>query len=227
MLGLISASIELYLELTYHFDTGKMIGRARLTIEVDGALLLGHRHDQCRAAVRRLEGRPVVRRDDGRGDGSSELWTEYAAAFAPSGVRSGDARDLHRDRPAALDATRRRPRVAVHRAGLTTTGPRRRTLRDFPTFADWEPSLARGDGHARGPGRADREPGRSTRRGRALASVLRPGHAGGRRAAARLANRRGARSTPQRHDAGEGAAGGDVLASPTSHPPSTSTRSAP
>ena len=37
VLGLISASIELYLELTYDFDTGKMIGRA-------------HAHDRGRGA---------------------------------------------------------------------------------------------------------------------------------------------------------------------------------
>ena len=35
VLAIASASIELYLELVYQFDTGKMVGRARLTIEVE------------------------------------------------------------------------------------------------------------------------------------------------------------------------------------------------
>jgi hypothetical protein len=35
VLGLISASIELYMALTYEFATGKMVGRASLTIEVE------------------------------------------------------------------------------------------------------------------------------------------------------------------------------------------------
>lgn len=35
VLGLISASIELYLELTYEFPSGKAVGRASLTIEVE------------------------------------------------------------------------------------------------------------------------------------------------------------------------------------------------
>ena len=35
VLGLISASIELYMELKYEFDTGKMLGRARITVEVE------------------------------------------------------------------------------------------------------------------------------------------------------------------------------------------------
>ena len=35
VLGLISACIELYLELTYEFSSGKASGRATLTIEVE------------------------------------------------------------------------------------------------------------------------------------------------------------------------------------------------
>ena len=35
VLGLISASIELYLELTYETATGKAVGRATITIEVE------------------------------------------------------------------------------------------------------------------------------------------------------------------------------------------------
>ena len=35
VLGLISASIELYLSLTYEFSSGKCVGRATLTVEID------------------------------------------------------------------------------------------------------------------------------------------------------------------------------------------------
>jgi hypothetical protein len=35
VLGLISASLELYLELRYEFETGKAAGKASLTIEVE------------------------------------------------------------------------------------------------------------------------------------------------------------------------------------------------
>jgi hypothetical protein len=35
VLGLITASLELYLELRYEFETGKCVGRATLTIEID------------------------------------------------------------------------------------------------------------------------------------------------------------------------------------------------
>ena len=35
VLGLISASITLELSLTYHFETGKLIGRASLVVEVE------------------------------------------------------------------------------------------------------------------------------------------------------------------------------------------------
>ena len=66
VLGIISASIELYLELKYVFDTGKM-HRARPLDDRDRRLhLLRLGDDRVRAAVRRLEGRPDVRRTDGR-----------------------------------------------------------------------------------------------------------------------------------------------------------------
>ena len=58
VLGLISASIELYMELVYNFDTGKMIGRARITVEVEVLCFSGERHHRGRAAVRRVQRRP-------------------------------------------------------------------------------------------------------------------------------------------------------------------------
>jgi F0F1-type ATP synthase membrane subunit b/b' len=82
VLGLISASIELYLELIYHFETGKMIGRARLTIKVEVLLFsisvtieaerrfAGSAGDPSFADVMVLE------------DGTSPAWSEYCFAFA-------------------------------------------------------------------------------------------------------------------------------------------------
>ena len=83
MLGLISASIELYLELTYEFDTGKMVGRAQLTIKVEVFCFSGLGDDRGRAPVRRL-GRAIRAspRRDGAPDGTSPAWSEYCLAFA-------------------------------------------------------------------------------------------------------------------------------------------------
>ena len=58
VLGIISASIELYLELKYVFDTGKMHGLARSDDRDRRLHLLRLGDDRVRAAVRRLEGRP-------------------------------------------------------------------------------------------------------------------------------------------------------------------------
>ena len=58
VLGLISASIELYMELVFNFDTGKMVGRGADHRRGRGALLLRQRHDRGRAAVRRVQRRP-------------------------------------------------------------------------------------------------------------------------------------------------------------------------
>jgi hypothetical protein len=82
VLGLISASIELYLELHYEFDTGKMVGSAKLTIKVEvfcfstsvtiraERRFAGSVGDPSFADVMMLE------------DGSSPAWSIYCRAFA-------------------------------------------------------------------------------------------------------------------------------------------------
>ena len=86
MLGLISASIELYLELIYHFDTGKMIGRATLTIEVEVFFFSGSVTISAERQFAGSNGDPSFARDPRRGDGTSPHWTDYASAFAAETV---------------------------------------------------------------------------------------------------------------------------------------------
>ena len=66
VLGLISASIELYLSLLYEFDTGKMVGQATITVQVKVLFFSGSVQIQRRAQVRRLEWRPILPPGDGR-----------------------------------------------------------------------------------------------------------------------------------------------------------------
>lgn len=87
VLGLISASIELYLELTYHFASGKCVGVATLTIEVEVLLFSATVRIRCERRfagangdpgfvemmspyVEPLLGAPV------------DPWAEYCEAFA-------------------------------------------------------------------------------------------------------------------------------------------------
>ena len=65
VLGLISASIELYLDAHVRDATKKAVGQATLTIEVEIAFFSTSVDDQLREEVRRLEQRPDVRRPDG------------------------------------------------------------------------------------------------------------------------------------------------------------------
>ena len=66
VLGLISAAIELYLSLTYQFDTGKMSGQA-ITVQVKVLVFSGSVKIR-RAHVRRLERRSLIPPGDGRRD---------------------------------------------------------------------------------------------------------------------------------------------------------------
>jgi len=82
VLGLISASIELYLELHYEFDTGKMVGRAKLTIKVE---VFCFSTSVTISAERRFAGSvgdPSFRDVMVLPNGSSPAWTTYCVAFA-------------------------------------------------------------------------------------------------------------------------------------------------
>jgi hypothetical protein len=83
VLGLISASIELYLELTYEFATGKMVGRASLTIKVE---VLFFSASVTISAERRFAGSNgdpnFVDVMGLESDGTSPAWSQYCLAFA-------------------------------------------------------------------------------------------------------------------------------------------------
>ena len=137
VLGLISASIELYLELTYHFESGKMVGRRGITIEVDGAVLLGERDDRGTRQFAGSKGDPSLR--DSRPGGRRHR-TRLGRLLASVRARGGG--DMTTEwftahRPAALGrrGSRRLPRVRLHDA---ETGPRRgASARDFEVFPHW------------------------------------------------------------------------------------------
>ncbi len=82
VLGLISASIELYMELVYQFDTGKMIGRATITVEVDVLFFSGSVSISAERQFAGSNGDPSFREILDAGSGTSPYWTEYAAAYA-------------------------------------------------------------------------------------------------------------------------------------------------
>ena len=82
VLGLISASIELYMELIYQFNTGKMIGRATITVEIEVLFFSGSVQITAERQFAGSKGDPSFREVLGAESGTSPYWTEYAAAFA-------------------------------------------------------------------------------------------------------------------------------------------------
>ncbi len=84
MLGLISASITLELSLTYHFETGKLIGRASLVVEIEILFFSASVEISVERRLAGSKGDPtlyqVMPPDD---DGMNADWAEYCAAFAP------------------------------------------------------------------------------------------------------------------------------------------------
>ena len=82
VLGLISASIELYMELVYHFDTGKMIGRATITVTVEVLVFSGTVKISAERQLAGSNGDPSFREILGAEDGTSPAWTDYCMAFA-------------------------------------------------------------------------------------------------------------------------------------------------
>lgn len=95
VLGLISASIELYLELRYEFESGKCVGKAQLTIEVEVFLFSVSVTITCERKFAGSNGDPTFRElvgfqpempleDELNGiDNSTDYpWREYCEAFA-------------------------------------------------------------------------------------------------------------------------------------------------
>ncbi len=81
VLGLISACIEMYMGLTYEFGSGKVIGRATITVEVEVFLFSGSVQVSCERRFAGSNGDPTFEQalgpytDDGP-------WVEYCRAFA-------------------------------------------------------------------------------------------------------------------------------------------------
>ena len=95
VLGLITASIELYLELRYEFESGKAVGRAQLTIEIEVFIFSGSVTISCERKFAGSNGDPSFRDLMGLNPALSledELdqidsdtaypWREYVEAFA-------------------------------------------------------------------------------------------------------------------------------------------------
>ena len=86
VLGLISASIELYLELVYNFTTGKMVGRARITVEVEVLCFSASVSIEAERQFAGSNGDPSLRDVVMEDDGSAPAWDDYLLAFAPEEV---------------------------------------------------------------------------------------------------------------------------------------------
>src|SRR6266498_1067473 len=88
VLGLISASIELYMDLTYIFDEGKCIGHASLTIEVHVLLFSASVSISCERKFAGSSGDPSFAALMGPEEGvvltpqTQYAWRDYCEAFA-------------------------------------------------------------------------------------------------------------------------------------------------
>jgi len=82
VLGLISASIELYLELTYETATGKAVGRATLTIEIEVLFLSFSVQISCEKKFAGANGDPTFAEVMGAPPGQPRPWDAYCLAFA-------------------------------------------------------------------------------------------------------------------------------------------------
>jgi len=82
VLGLITASLELYLELEYQFSSGKCTGRASLTIEVSVLFFSGSVTVHCEKQFAGSNGDPTLRQMMGF-DATLSLQNELAAISGP------------------------------------------------------------------------------------------------------------------------------------------------
>ena len=84
VLGLVSASITLELSLTYHFETGKLIGRASLVVEVEVLFFSTSVEITVERKLAGSKGDPTLAQvlppDE---DGANADWALYCDAFAP------------------------------------------------------------------------------------------------------------------------------------------------
>jgi hypothetical protein len=84
VLGLISASITLELSLTYHFETGKLIGRASLVVEVEVLFFSASVEIVVERKLAGSKGDPTMFQVMPPGDDDLNAdWVTYCDAFAP------------------------------------------------------------------------------------------------------------------------------------------------
>ena len=83
VLGIVSASIELTLELIYEFGTGKLVGRATLTIEVEVFMFSFSVSTSVERRFAGSNGDPsFAELMDVQPDATSTRWSDYCQAFA-------------------------------------------------------------------------------------------------------------------------------------------------
>lgn len=86
VLGLISAAIELAMSLDYYPRTGKVIGRASITVEVEVLVFSGRVVIEAERQFAGTNGDPSFRDAYLADDNSAPGWTEYLDCFAPEEV---------------------------------------------------------------------------------------------------------------------------------------------
>lgn len=82
VLGLISASITLELSLEYDFDSGKLVGRASIVVEVEVLFFSASVEVSCERRLAGSKGDPVLEDIYPPVDGANADWSAYCAAFA-------------------------------------------------------------------------------------------------------------------------------------------------
>jgi hypothetical protein len=79
----INAAIELYMALLYHTESGKLVGEARITVNVSVLGLSKSVSIHAQRTFRGSNADPSFRDVMGvQADGSSEAWSAYCSAFA-------------------------------------------------------------------------------------------------------------------------------------------------
>jgi hypothetical protein len=86
VLGIASASITLELSLTYHFDSGKLIGRASLQVEIEVAFFSASVEITCERKLAGSRGDPTLHDIMPPGQGGQGMWNTYFDSFALTGA---------------------------------------------------------------------------------------------------------------------------------------------
>ena len=82
VLGIVSASITLELSLRYDFLTGKLIGRATLTVEIEILFFSASVEITCERKLAGSKGDPTLKDIMPPDQGGQGLWNEYYSSFA-------------------------------------------------------------------------------------------------------------------------------------------------